>query len=277
MLQQPPSIAQLPTFFFDRSAETPDATSSYDAKLRSSVFCARLVAEDPEMWLLKGGVALDYRLHEARSTLDLDLSSNVDITAFQEKLVRAMAIDLGDFFEVQFSGEPSRPVDEIETYRFGLDVRLNNRTFMKVSIDVGFADPWPGDADALRNKRSPRVRRRRASNGQGNFRRATHCGKGSRVYEELRQPPKLARQDLVDLVLLSGYRPIAMVELGTVLEAVFRTLRDARIPEELSASTGQLARNLPKAFRTATNYHRHRSGAQQRRRFPRSRDRNTHR
>jgi hypothetical protein len=53
---------------------------------------ARLVAEDPEMWLLKGGVALDYRLRAARSTLDLDLSSNIDITAFQEKLVRAMAI-----------------------------------------------------------------------------------------------------------------------------------------------------------------------------------------
>jgi hypothetical protein len=44
------------------------------------------------MWLLKGGVALDYRLREARSTLDLDLSSSVDITAFQEKLVRATAI-----------------------------------------------------------------------------------------------------------------------------------------------------------------------------------------
>jgi len=110
---------------------------------------ARLVAEDPEMWLLKGGVALDYRLREARSTLDLDLSSSVDITAFQEKLVRATAIDLGDFFDVQLSGEPSRPVDEVETYRFGLDVRLNNRTFMKVSIDVDFADPWLGDADAL--------------------------------------------------------------------------------------------------------------------------------
>jgi hypothetical protein len=38
MLQLPPSIAQLPTFFFDRLAEMPDATSSYDAKLRSSVF-----------------------------------------------------------------------------------------------------------------------------------------------------------------------------------------------------------------------------------------------
>jgi hypothetical protein len=86
---------------------------------------ARLVAEDPEMWLLKGGVALDYRLREARSTLDLDLSSSVEITAFQEKLVRATEIDLGDFFDVQLSGEPSRPVDEAETYRFGLDVRLN--------------------------------------------------------------------------------------------------------------------------------------------------------
>jgi hypothetical protein len=41
-------------------------------------------------------MALDYRLREARSTLDLDLSSKIDTTAFQEKLVRAMAVAFDD-------------------------------------------------------------------------------------------------------------------------------------------------------------------------------------
>jgi hypothetical protein len=38
-------------------------------------------------------------------------------------------------------------------------------------------------------------------------------------------------KDLVDLVLLSGYRPIAKVELSTVLEAVFRSRATHEIPK----------------------------------------------
>jgi hypothetical protein len=200
------------------------------------------------MWLLKGGLALDYRLREAaRSTLDLDLSSRVNITAFQEKFVRAMAIDLGDFFEVQLSGEPSRPVDEVETYRFGLDVRLNNQTFMKVSIDVGFADPWLGEAEALETSEvlafagvQP-VTVKAISLEQ-------HIAEKVHAYTKSYGTRQNSRvKDLVDLMLLSGYRPIAMVELGTVLESVFLSRATHELPIELSVSTGQLARRVPKA------------------------------
>jgi hypothetical protein len=192
---------------------------------------ARLVAEDPDMWLLKGGVALDYRLHEARSTLDLDLSAKIDIATFQEKLDRAIAIDLGDFFEVQFSGPPSRPVDEVETYRFGLDVRLNNRTFMKVSIDVGFADPWLGDAEALETSEvlafagvEP-VTVKAISIEQ-------HIAEKVHAYTKSYGSRQNSRvKDLVDLMLLSGHRPIAMTELGTVLDAVFRSRATHELPK----------------------------------------------
>jgi hypothetical protein len=40
-----------------------------------------------------------------RSTLDLDLSSRINLAEFQEKLVRALATDLGDYFEISLSGE----------------------------------------------------------------------------------------------------------------------------------------------------------------------------
>jgi hypothetical protein len=183
------------------------------------------------MWLLKGGVARDYRLHEARSTLDLDLSAKIDMTAFQEKLARAIAIDPGDFFEVQFSGPPSRPVDEVETYRFGLDVRLNNRTFMKVSIDVGFADPWLGDAEALETSEilafagvEP-VTVKAISVEQ-------HIAEKVHAYTKSYGNRQNSRvKDLVDVMLLSGNRPIAMMELGTVLDAVFRSRATHELPE----------------------------------------------
>lgn len=183
------------------------------------------------MWLLKGGVALDYRLREARSTLDLDLSSNVDITAFQEKFVRATATDLGDFFEVRLSGELSRPVDEVETYRFGVDVRLNTRTFMKVSIDVGFADPWLGVADTIETSEvlafagvQP-VTVRAISVEQ-------HIAEKVHAYTKSYGSRRNSRvKDLVDLVLLSGYRPIPMTDLGTAIDGVFRSRATHDLPK----------------------------------------------
>lgn len=194
---------------------------------------ARLVAEDPAVWLLKGGVALDYRLRAARSTLDLDLSSNIGISEFQDKLVRAMAIDLGDFFEVHFTGEASRPVDEVETYRFGLDVRLNNRTFMKIGIDVGFADPWLGDAEDLETSEvlafaGVKPVTVRAIPIEQHIAEKVHAY--TKSYGN-RQNSRV--KDLVDLMLLSGYRPLAIEELATALDAVFRSRATHDIPKRV--------------------------------------------
>jgi hypothetical protein len=192
---------------------------------------ARLVAQDSEVWLLKGGMALDYRLREARSTLDLDLSSKIRLSAFQDKLVRAMAIDLGDFFEIQLSGEPSRPVDEVDTYRFGLDIRLNNRTFMKIGIDVGFADPWLGNAEILETS---------SALAFADVKPAIvkvipieqHIAEKVHAYTKSYGAHQNSRvKDLVDLVLLSGYRPIALKQLAAMLDAVFRTRATHDLPE----------------------------------------------
>ena len=52
--------------------ETGGDSRRYEQLRRNIAFervLARLVAEDADVWLLKGGVALDYRLREARSTL----------------------------------------------------------------------------------------------------------------------------------------------------------------------------------------------------------------
>jgi hypothetical protein len=195
---------------------------------------ARLVAEDAEAWLLKGGVALDYRLRDARSTLDLDLSSKVNLAEFQEKLVRAMAMDLNDYFEIQISGEPSRPVDEINTYRFALDVRLNDRTFMKISIDVGFADPWIGDAEVLTSSEvlafaglAPVIVRAIPIE--------QHIAEKLHAYtKSYNGRPSSRVKDLVDLVLLSGYRPIEANALATVLDAVFHARATHELPKSFA-------------------------------------------
>lgn len=182
---------------------------------------ARLVAEDQDVWLLKGGVALDYRLRKARSTLDLDLSSRINLTDFQQKVVRALAINLGDYFEINLSGDLSRPVDEIDTYRFGLDVRLNNKTFIKISIDVGFADLWLGDAEVLASSETL------AFAGVGPvvvkaIPIEQHISEKLHAYTKSYDGRPSSRvKDLVDLVLLSNHRPIEAKALFRILESVF--------------------------------------------------------
>jgi len=59
---------------------------------------ARLQIAAPEPWLLKGGVALEYRLEKARATMDVDLTSRVALNDLHDALVAAAALPLGDYF-----------------------------------------------------------------------------------------------------------------------------------------------------------------------------------
>ncbi len=104
----------------------------------------------PDAWLLKGGVALEYRLQQyARATSDIDISARGTLDSIADALQAAAAVKLEDYFAVRI-GESSQPVDEIETYRFSIDVLYENgREFERIKIDVGFADPWLGEAQAL--------------------------------------------------------------------------------------------------------------------------------
>lgn len=190
------------------------------------------MAEDPDVWLLKGGVALDYRLGEARSTGDLDLSSNISIAAFTEKLVQAVATDLGDHFEVRVSSAPFRPVDEVETYRFQLDVRLNNKIFVKISIDIGFADPWIGEAESLTSETLV------FAGAQPVVVRAIpieqHIAEKIHAYtKSYNGHPSSRVKDLVDLVLLLGYRPLRASTLLFAIDTVFRNRNSHERPQNL--------------------------------------------
>ncbi len=111
---------------------------------------ARLTHVAPEAWLLKGGVALEYRLERARATVDIDISAQVSLDTMISILKAAASLELNDYFRIEV-GERSKPVDEVETYRFAVTVLYENaRIFEKLTIDVGFADPTLGEPQELR-------------------------------------------------------------------------------------------------------------------------------
>lgn len=83
-------------------------------RLRKSVafdrLLARLFAVAPDRWVLKGGLALDYRLgNRARVTMDVDLAGPDGEDATTADLLAVQELDLGDHFSFAIAGSGLRP------------------------------------------------------------------------------------------------------------------------------------------------------------------------
>lgn len=127
----------------ERLRQHSQASAMPLARLRKMVaferFLVRLVTAQPDSWVLKGGLALQFRLGErARTTQDVDLLLRevFSVVEIHQKLVNAALLDLGDwfFFEVAFPSQPA-------SLRFGVQSHLDGRLFEKFHVDVGIGDP----------------------------------------------------------------------------------------------------------------------------------------
>ena len=102
---------------------------------------ARLIQAAPDRWVLKGGLALDYRLgSRARTTKDMDLGRHDDEAAATGDLRETQRLDLGDFFVFQI--ERTSHLDaalEGAAVRFRVRAELAGRPFETVTLDVGFS------------------------------------------------------------------------------------------------------------------------------------------
>ncbi len=112
------------------------------ARLRKLVaferFLARLLSAQPDAWVLKGGFALQLRLHErARATQDIDLLLRrpLPFEDIHRLLVTAALLNLGDWlvFEV------ARPAPDTGL-RFPIQSLLDGRLFEAFHVDVGIGD-----------------------------------------------------------------------------------------------------------------------------------------
>jgi len=109
---------------------------------------ARLVALRSDVWLLKGGFALQLRMAgRSRTTKDIDLlllESAGDVHAF---LSDAAADDLGDWFDFEIAWPVAIP-NEIGM-RLSVVSRLDGRIFEAFHVDVGLGDKVVESADIL--------------------------------------------------------------------------------------------------------------------------------
>jgi hypothetical protein len=145
---------------FRQALETRLRAISYEqgsslTRLRKGVafdrLLARLIVAAPGRWVLKGGLALDYRFGAgARPTKDMDLASQAGEEAATADLLAAGELDLGDYFT--FAIERTARLDQLiegSAVRFHVRVDLAGRRFEEFVVDVGFDAPVDWEPDVL--------------------------------------------------------------------------------------------------------------------------------
>lgn len=117
-------------------------------------FLARMFSKGPKAtypWVLKGGYAMELRIHFARTTKDIDLTLHDGTHLSKEpeqrrEQVRAMlqeaaAIRLEDYFEF-LVGEAREKLDGAPEggSRYPVEVKMDGREFARFHVDVGIGD-----------------------------------------------------------------------------------------------------------------------------------------
>lgn len=116
-------------------------------RLRRRVVVERLLVRlddaAPGRWILKGGMAVEFRLHDrARATRDLDLAVRGDIeadTELRDLLIESLAVDSDyDGFEFAVGRATPLQVDEAGRpgSRFTVEAGLAGRVFATLRLDV---------------------------------------------------------------------------------------------------------------------------------------------
>ncbi len=112
---------------------------------------ARLVAAAPNRWVVKGAVALHFRLGpEFRTTKDMDLGRQDSEKEATADFVAAQSVDLGDYFH--FVVERTRKLDGTEgaAVRYHVTAELAGRPFEDVTVDVSFGETLIADPELVR-------------------------------------------------------------------------------------------------------------------------------
>jgi len=105
---------------------------------------ARLLVVAPDRWILKGGLALDYRLGDrARTTKDMDLGRQDTAEASTRDLMAAARLDLSDYllYTIEHT-DALTTLEEGAAIRYRVHADLAGRLFERAIIDVGFDAPF---------------------------------------------------------------------------------------------------------------------------------------
>jgi len=210
------------------------ATGVALSRLRKTVAFDRLLARlqtgAPDVWVLKGGLALQVRLHErARTTKDIDLHTREEVAAAVDLLVSCALINLSDYFGFSVA----RPPTLDQPVRCSVQAQLGGRTFESFHVDLGCGEQWVGAltrmpvTSLLEFADIPAVE-------FPCFPLGHHLAEKVHALVRPRGGRDNSRvKDLVDLVLVAETSQVDPAELRAALEATFASDAMCEVPRRL--------------------------------------------
>ncbi len=216
------------------------ATGASLVRLRKGVvfdrLLARLVVVAPGRWVLKGALALDFRIAtQMRMTKDMDLVRRDDEESATVDLIAAQAPDLGDWFTfaIEKAGQP-REEDEGGAIRYLVRAELAGRLFEEVLVDIGFSDPLGWDPEPIRGSdllAFADIKPIEVPVIQLEQHVAEKVHAYTRIYGGGR--PSSRPKDLVDLLRVKQFLSLDAARLRDALVGVFEGRRLQRLPLRL--------------------------------------------
>lgn len=212
------------------------------ARLRKRVafeaFLRRLLIAAPGRWVLKGALALDFRLDTpTRPTKDIDLGRDDDENTAVRDIIAAQELVLDDFFT--FAARRTTELDDTDEFtaiRFHLTAQLGGRTFEQFLLDIGFVDSIDYEPDIVQSAgllafagiaplTLPAIPIEQHLAEKIHAYTGTY-GKDGRTSTR----PK----DLIDILLIEASTTIAAADLREALERTFRERQRHPLPHKLS-------------------------------------------
>lgn len=204
-------------------------------------FLARIFASKISPWVLKGGYAMELRLHKARATLDVDLGfrgvpeagGEIQTDYLQRLLASAAKADLEDFFLFEIGGvqmELDGPV--YGGARYPVRSIIDGRLFVSFHVDVAVGDFIPDILETAHEQ---------ALMAFAGIRPATFpmLPKEVQFAEKLhsytmpRPVPNSRVRDLVDMVLLIKEGKLSPTKIKEALNSVFGRRKSHPVPAAL--------------------------------------------
>jgi len=204
-------------------------------------FLARIFADRTSPWVLKGGYAMELRLHSARATLDVDLGfrgapksgAEVQTDYLQRILADAAKADLGDFFEFEIGGvqmELDGPI--YGGARYPVRSMIDAGAFVSFHVDVAVGDFIPVKFETAHEQGLLSF----AGIKSATFRmipKEVQFAEKLHSYTMPRPVPNSRVRDLVDMVLLIQEGRISPVKTKEALESVFKQRKSHAVPSTL--------------------------------------------
>jgi hypothetical protein len=120
------------------------------------LFLRRLLVVAPDRWVLKGALALNFRLAIAtRPTKDIDLGRDDDEQAAIADITAAQQLALDDYFTFAATRtDELEDTDEFSAVRFHVTAQLAGRTFEQFLVDIGFSERISWTPDTIHTSQS---------------------------------------------------------------------------------------------------------------------------